>query len=629
MTREKYVAFEDSLHDDWSRDAEVLEVPIGRRPLWYLGVAIAAVALVVAGRVLFLNIVDGPSDRARATANAAGTPPISAPRGLIYDQSGNLLADNQAAFAAILDARTFLRNAMDQSSTLDAINRIFGVPPDATWQLVQNAAASEFATPIVLSENLSQSELVQLQALSSSTIILQNHFERTYPQGPYFSSVIGYTGRATPKDLANDKNLGADDTVGKAGVEAMYDETLRGTEGADTLFRNARGEVLGESTKAIPQIGTPLHLTIDGGLQTYFYNRLQTGLQSLHRNIGFGIAMDPRTGAILSLVNLPGYDNNIFASGTTAEIQQLFTSPAEPLFDRAVSGQYNPGSTIKPLDAVAALKEGVITPDRTIFSPGYLLVPNPYNSSTPSKYLDWQYQGSVDMKSAIAQSSDVYFYVVGGGSPSARPMLNDPSDYGIQGLGIDRLNVWWRTFGFGTSTGIDLPGEGVGFLPTPAWKQKKLGTPWLLGDTYNVSIGQGDLLITPLQLVNYIAAIANGGKLYQPFVNAASAPKVRADISSLLPELKVVQDAMRATVTQPKGTAHTMNDLPFSVCAKTGSAQVKNNTQENALFIGYAPCDNPQIVILVLIENSREGSLNAVPIAKDVLNWWYQNRSNK
>jgi penicillin-binding protein 2 len=627
MTRERYVAFEDSLHDDWSRDAEVLEVPIGRRPLWYLGVAVVALALIVVGRVFFLTMANGTYDRARAAANAMGTPPTSAPRGLIYDRNGKVLADNVAAFAAILDARTFLRDTASQSSTLDAIVRVFGLPPAETWQLVQGAAAGDFATPIMLSENMDQSQLVQIQALSLPAIAIQSHFERIYPEGYYFSSILGYTGRATPRDLANDPDLEGDSVIGKTGVEAFYDSALRGTAGANTIFRNAQGKVLGESTKAMPAIGTPLHLTVDGDLQEYFYNRLQVGLQSLHRNIGFGIAMDPRTGAILSLVNLPGYDNNVFASGTTAEIQQLFTSSAEPLFDRAVSGQYNPGSTVKPLDAVAALKEGVIAPDRTIFSPGYLMVPNPYNSSTPSKYLDWQYQGSVDVKSAIAQSSDVYFYVVGGGSPSAHPMLNDPSDYGIAGLGINRLNSWWRTFGFGTSTGIDLPSEGTGFLPTPEWKQRKLGTPWLLGDTYNVSIGQGDLLTTPLQLVNYVAAIANGGKLYQPFVNAASTPRVQGDLTALLPQIRIVQDGMRATVTQPKGTAHTMSDLPFSVCAKTGSAQVKNNTQENALFIGYAPCEDPQIVMLVLIENSKEGSLNAVPIAKDVLNWWYQHKT--
>jgi penicillin-binding protein 2 len=640
MRRPQDLAFEDALHDDWSRDAELLEVPIGRRPLFYVGLTVAVVMLAVLVRVLFLNLADGTQDRARAAANAAATDATPAPRGLIYDKQGTVLADNTAAFAALLDTRAFLGDSAAQSSTLAAVQSILGLTPDSVWGLVQAASAEEFAAPIVLSENVSQSQLVQFQALSLSSVELQSHFERTYPQGPAFASVVGYTGRPTSRDLAAQPELQNSDAVGKAGVEMSYDDSLRGTSGESATFRNAKGEALGATAQTEPQIGNPLHLTIDGGLQTYFYNRLQSGLQSLGRTIGLGIAMDPQTGQILSLVNLPGYDNSVFASGTDAEISQLLTSPAEPLFDRAVSGMYNPGSTIKPLDAVAALKEGVITPDRSIYSPGYLLVPDPYNSSTPGRYLDWQPQGYVDMKSAIAQSSDVYFYVVGGGSPIASPQLNDPSVYGIQGLGIERLNKWWQTFGLGVPTGVDLPGEAAGFLPTAAWKQKRTGTPWLLGDTYNVSIGQGDLLLTPLQLLDYVSAIANGGKLYRPYVNAASTPALRADLTSLAPQIGVVQEAMRDTVTMPRGTAYTLHDLPFPTCAKTGSAQVKNNQQENALFVGYAPCPPagsgagtsdtaPQIAVLVLIENSRQGSLNAVPIAKDVLNWYYENRLTK
>jgi penicillin-binding protein 2 len=233
----------------------------------------------------------------------------------------------------------------------------------------------------------------------------------------------------------------------------------------------------------------------------------------------------------------------------------------------------------------------------------------------------------VDLTSAIAQSSDVYFYVtVGGSPPVSTPLLNDPSDYGVKGLGINRLFMWWQTFGLGKPTGIDMPNEAAGFLPTPDWKEKKIGTPWLLGDTYNVSIGQGDLLLGPLQLINYLNAIANGGKLYRPFLNAASTPVITKDISYLLPQIEEVRKGMRKAVASPKGTAYQLNDLPMPVCAKTGSAQVKNNAQENALFIGYAPCDNPKIAILILIENSKEGSLNAVPVARDVFNWYYINR---
>jgi penicillin-binding protein 2 len=460
---------------------------------------------------------------------------------------------------------------------------------------------------------------------------LKSDFARTYPNGPVFSSVIGYTGRVTTADLADDPGLTDQDVIGKTGIEAFYDKALRGTPGVNVTYANAAGQTLGEKQQSVPQIGAPLTLTIDGGLQTYFYNALSNQLAALGRPIGLGIAIDPQTGAVLSLIDLPGYDNNVFSEpGQDATIQDLLTSPDRPLFNRAVGGYYNPGSTIKPLDAVAALTEGVIDSTREIFSPGYLLVPNPYSSSTPTRFLDWQYQGNVNLAAALAQSSDVYFYIVGGGSPPrSAPLLNDPSDYGISGLGISRLDAWWQKFGLGKPTGIDLPDEGTGFLPTPAWKQQHSGTPWLLGDTYDVSIGQGSLLLTPIQLLDYIGAIANGGDIYRPFLNASSTPAVAEDLTSLLPEIQQVQEGMREGVTAPKGTSYTLHNLPFSVCAKTGSAQVENNTQENALFVGYAPCDDPQIALLILIENSKQGSLNAVPVAGEVLNWYYENRMNK
>jgi penicillin-binding protein 2 len=257
------------------------------------------------------------------------------------------------------------------------------------------------------------------------------------------------------------------------------------------------------------------------------------------------------------------------------------------------------------------------------------MVPNPYSSSTPTKYLDWRYQGTINLASAIAQSSDVYFYLTVGGSPISTPMLNDPSDYGISGLGINKLGQWWKTFGFGKTTGIDLPNESQGFLPTPDWKEAKTKKPWLLGDTYNVSIGQGDFLVSPLQLLAGIDMIANGGTVYRPYLNASSTPFVNKDLTYLLPEIQEVQKGMRLAVTSPLGTAYALHDLPFAACAKTGSAQIHDNSQENALFVGYASCENPQIAVLLLIENAREGSLNVVPVAKDVLNWYYENRLKK
>jgi penicillin-binding protein 2 len=221
----------------------------------------------------------------------------------------------------------------------------------------------------------------------------------------------------------------------------------------------------------------------------------------------------------------------------------------------------------------------------------------------------------VNLERAIAQSSNVYFYTVGGGSGD------------IKGLGIRRLNDWWQKFNLGKPTGIDLPGEARGLLPNVEEKEKRTGTPWLLGDTYNVSIGQGDLLLTPLQLLNYITAIGNGGKIFRPFiVSNFKHPELIADLSDLQAQISEVEKGMKAAVNFPLGTAYLLHDLPVPVAAKTGTAQISSNTQANAFFVGFAPAEDPKIAILILVERSREGSLNTVPIAKDIFNWYYLNR---
>ncbi len=630
MKKKPEIPFEESLHDDWSHDFDMAEVPLGNRPLWILGLVVLIVCTAVFGRVAYLDLFNGKYFDARAADNASQSQRAPAPRGIIYDREGDALVENNAVFAAVLNAHEFLSNQLLQSSTLAAAQNILNIPSSTVWSLLGASEAQDFATPVVLNENLDQAQLVDLQALGLPTIEIQSDFQRSYPDGPVFSSVVGYTGRVTQSDLSADPNLTSADFVGKTGIEKQYDAALQGVPGVNVTFMNAQGMVLGEKQESAPTIGSSINLTIDGGLQKYLYDSTQAELTLLGRQVGFGLAIDPQSGAVLALVNLPGYDNNLFtqsSASSTAAIDALLTSPLEPMFDRVVSGNYNPGSTIKPLDAVAIQKEGVITPSREIFSPGYLLVPNPYNPSAPTKYLDWRYQGNVNLAAALAQSSDVYFYITVGGSPAVTtPPINDASDYGIGGLGVSKLFDWWTTFGLGKKTGIDLPGEASGFLPTPQWKQQHMGTPWLLGDTYNVAIGQGDLLVTPLQLLSYIGAIANGGKIYRPFLNASSTPYVNEDLSYLLPEIQQVQQGMRETVTSPLGTAYTMNDLPVPSCAKTGSAQIHNNAQENAFFVGYMPCDNPQIALLIFVENSKQGSLNAVPIAKEVFNWYYMNR---
>jgi penicillin-binding protein 2 len=630
MKKKPEIPFEDSLNDDWGHDLDMVEVPLGARPIVILGAVIAGIALIILGRVIYLNWTGGAYYAARATDNADQAQATPAPRGIIYDAEGDPLVQNKAVFDAVLDAHLFISDQSLQSSTLAEAQSILGVSSSTVWSLLDQSEAQDFSTPVVLAQNLDQSELVHLQALgASSTIKIQSDFERYYPNGPIFSSIVGYVGRVSQADLADNAKLTADDFVGKMGIEEEYDTALQGTPGVDIKFTDAHGNVLGEEQQSASTIGGSVHLTIDGGLQTEMYNSIAQELAVLGRQVGVGLAIDPQTGAVLGLVNLPGFDNNAFENpaSSSAEIQDYLTSPDKPLFDRIVSGQYQPGSTIKPLDGVAALKEGVITPDRQLYSPGYLMVPNPYNASSPTKYADWESHGYINLTSALAQSSDVYFYVVGGGSPEyTTPPLNDSADYGIKGLGAAKLYDWWTTFGLGKPTGIDLPSEAAGFLPTPAWWSTVSTRPWSLGDTYNVSIGQGSLAVTPIQLLSYVDAIANGGTIYKPFLNASDTPTVSEDLTYLLPQIQQVQQGMLAAVADPRGTAYTMDGLPAQACAKTGSAQVQNNQEENALFVGYFPCTNPQIALLLLIENSKQGSLNAVPIAKNVFDWYYNNR---
>lgn len=607
--------FEESLSEDWSRDLDVVEMPLGKSHMLWLTVAISMLGILTGGRLFYLGVIQHGVYALRAEANLDIVKRISAPRALILDRYGKVIADNRAVWSALLDVRLYVKNKSLGAPTLDAVQSVLGLAPDEVLASLQGSGGlSDFTSPIVLSSDLTQDQILKLKSLGLDTIIIENGYLRSYPMGPEFSSVLGYTSLASPANIKANPDLTGEDFVGKAGLEAYYDSTLRGIPGEIVDYRNARGDILGEVQKSDPVQPQPLHTSIDSEFQKYFYNRLYQGLASLGRTTGVGIAMNPQTGEVLSLISLPSYDPNIFTQVLqNAARKDVITSDLKPLFNRAISGSYAPGSTIKPLVGIAALTESVISPGRTIFSPGYLDIPNPYNPGKTTRYLDWRYQGDVDMSSAIAQSSDVYFYQVSGGWGD------------IKGLGITRLIDWWKKFGLGEKSGIDLPGEAKGFLPSPAWKESFSKTSWLLGDTFNVSIGQGDLELTPIQLLSYVSSVANGGTLYRPHLKVEDS-QISADLTPYASAIQEVQKGMKEAVTSKLGTAHALSDLPFTIGAKTGSAQIQNNTKENAFFVGYAPFDHPQIAILILVEHAKEGSLNAVPIAKDVLRWYYENR---
>lgn len=626
MKRDKYneLAFEESLSDEWSEDLGFAEVPLGEKPILIFGIIVAALGIFMFGRIFYLGVIKGEAYQLRAESNLNKTDRILAPRGIITDRNDDVLADNKAVFSAKLNVKEFLKDDNRRGATIQFIREVFGLNEDEVYARIldKNANFDIYAEPIVLSENLTNEEYIAVKNQNNPSIVLEENYIRNYPEGSPFSTILGYVGLVTGKDLENNPELSGEDYVGKAGIELQFNKELMGTPGNKIILRNAKGEAIGEGESSEPKIGNKLQLSIDGDLQKYFYSRMLSGLRSLDRDSGVGLAMNPQTGEVLAMVSFPSFDNNIFhLSGKTKERTELLNSSKKPLFNRAVSGAYTPGSTIKPLVGVATLVEKIVPPTFSVFSPGYLDVPNPYNPDKPSRFLDWRPQGYVNLYSAIAQSSNVYFYTVGGGA------------FGVEGLGISRLKNWWSKFGFGSPTGINLPNEAKGFLPDPEWKEKNGRGVWLLGDTYNVSIGQGDFMVTPIQLINYISSIANGGKLYQPTILNSQA-QVKKDLSEYYSAIKEVQVGMRRTVTSDLGTAHILKDLKFDTAGKTGSAQIQNNQAENAFFVGYGPYkegDNsaPQIAILILVERAKAGSLNAVPIAKDVLSWYYENRLSK
>ena len=603
MQDNKELFLEESIETLSNSDIGALELPLSRKAFVFVLLAVFLAGAVIFGRLFFLGELNGNFYKARAEANAGKEVEEPAARGIIYDRFGKPLVENTQTFSVVARVDKALSVAKELEISDEEIS-----------SLLTNADI-EKSSMIVLARDLDPEKIVRLKSLNLEGVEIINDYKRHYLDGSAFAHVIGYTGL--------DKN---NKIIGKVGLEAFYNDYLKGSDGNTILYRDALGKIVDKKTVNLAVNGNDIYTAIDADFQKYFYDLLTNQLSFLGRSAGVGIALNPKTGEVLSLISLPSFDNNIFGeAGKNQERIKLINSGLKPMFNRAVSGVYTPGSVIKPVVAVAGLKEGVIDTSTKVFSAGFIEIPNPYNPDQPSRFLDWKAHGWVDVYSALARSSNIFFYAVGGG-------FGD-----IKGLGIDRLNQYWREFGLGKKTGIDLGAESAGFLPNPDLKEKKSGDIWRIGDTYNVTIGQGDLMVTPLQILSQIASMANGGKFFKPYLLEKiedtygktlmeTRPSVLLDNSSLEDYFKEVRKGMEDAVSKPYGTANMLSVLPVKAAGKTGSSQVSNNTKTNAFFIGYMPADDPQIAVLVLIEDAKEGSLNAVPVGKDALEWYYYNR---
>ena len=439
---------------------------------------------------------------------------------------------------------------------------------------------------------------------------------RKYDPRSGFAHVIGWL-RYPRRDAAG--AWWREAYTARAGGELSLDQQLSWRNGSTMVETDARGRVERENIVDPARSGTDVYLSIDADVQAELYRILSAHARKQRFTGGAAVIMDVRTGELLALTSFPEYDHAAFTAGDSDTVGRQYADAATPVLDRAVSGLYAPGSIVKPIFAVAALHEGIITPEKTIVSTGAISVPNPYDPGHPTLFRDWTVHGAVDMRTAIAVSSDEYFYTIGGGYSSQ------------EGLGIERLDKYARMFGLSEKTGIALPGEEEGVIPTPAWKSITFGPddPWRIGDTYHTAIGQYGFQITPIQAVRFTAAIANGGKLLTPQLVASSSPQfTQLEISDA--NLQVAREGMRLAVTSTRkdATVKALYIASIKIAGKTGTAQIGTRNQwMNSWSVGFWPADNPRYAYAVVLEHAPAGTLSgASPALAPFFQWLIANR---
>jgi penicillin-binding protein 2 len=580
------------------------------------------IVLAVGGltaRLFYLQIVDGGRFATLATRNRTVLEAVQSPRGLIYDRSGRPLVTNVPTFAVKLRPADLPQaqrpQVVDRLAALlgmDAaeINATIDSNPGSSFDLVRIAGDVDENTARLIAEAGFDLPGVQIAVEA----------RRQYTYGSLFSQILGYTGPVSADELAQLKALGylPDDLVGKTGLESEYETELRGTYGSQNVERDAAGrrtQVLQTVSSAVP--GDSLNLTIDTKEQKYAQTALEWAMTEIGLKRGVVIVMNPQTGEILALVSLPTYDDNLFARGiSNADYQKLIDDPDKPLLNHATQAHYPPGSTYKIVTGTGGLADKKITATEQLQTKSFLTLGT-------TKFYDWNRRGfgPCDIYCGFGHSSDTYFFQVAGM------------------LGIDRLGYWADQFGFGQRTGIDLPGEVTGIVPTNQWKQDALGAPIFPGETYQAGIGQGYDVVTPIQLINAYAALANGGTLYQPqivhdivgpdgTVVLPFKPKIIRKLAAPASVLKTMRNAARNVVV----VRHTYNlvDMPIKIAGKSGTAEFGVKDAQGRLpfhswFVGWVPKDpvngsfdnhDSQLMVLAFAYDSRTKGNAATEIVK-------------
>lgn len=587
---------------------EKLEKPIKQIVLKIFLVLIVIFLGILLVKSFDLQIIKGSYWRELADENRIRSYPIKPLRGVIYDRNKIPLAINVPK----LDLVVIPTDLAEREDFKDIINKIAYLTQKPLNEIEEKINKNiNLSYPIVIEEDIEREKALFLESefADISSVKIRKDSWRQYENGVQFAHVLGYLSRVDEKEVA-EANYFLDDYIGRTGLESVYEDFLKGVYGEQLVEIDNLGLTQKILATKESKAGNDLILSIDAELQEKIYNALKTKLNTLSTSRAAAVAINPQNGKILALISFPDFDNNEFIRGLTPNLFDRITNDKnEPLFNRAIAGTYPPGSTIKPLIASAALQERVIDPSKWINCPGFISLPDIYNPGVFWTFQDWKAHGSSNVIKAIAESCNVYFYTVGGG-------------YGnIEGLGIEGIKKYLEFFNYGKELGINLPGERPGFVPDSQWKEEIKEERWYIGDTYNVSIGQGDILVTPLQVAMATAAISNGGKIFQPQLIESEKPKIINQNFIDEEFLEIVRQGMKEAVIS--GSARYLSDLAVQVAGKTGTAQISKIKNPHSWFTLFAPYENPEIVLTILVENGGEGSSTAVPVAKEILMWWF------
>lgn len=580
-------------------------------------IVIAMLALLAFG-YFRLQVLMFDSYQQLANSNRIKLRPTLPARGLIYDRNGILLADNVSAYRLEL----IPEQVENIEKTLIELGKIIELSADDLKRFHRAKNNSRNFLPIAVKLRLSEDEVAAfaVNRYRFPGLEVTPYLTRRYLYGDLFAHVIGYVARLDQEDLKamGDERYSVLSHTGKTGIERAYEEQLRGTIGYEEVETNARGRSLGVLKRHVSLAGTDLKLSIDLNLQ-------KATVAAFGEFTGSALAVDPKTGQVLAMVSLPSFDTNLFVNGiSTTDYVALSTDPSRPLFNRNVRGGTPPGSTIKPFVALAGLQSGLRIPEDKILSTGEFFIAGQrrgYRDSHKGGH------GWVDLYSSIAESVNTYYYKL------------------ALDLGIKKFDFYMRQFGFGQATGIDLIGENIGIVPSPEWKRKRLKQPWFKGETVIAGIGQGYWVVTALQLAQGTASLANGGNriplrivkqthtgLNQPWLALEKPASV--SIGASQKHLDAIQRGMQDTMQSPRGTGYSIGkNAPYTIAGKTGTVQKisrkgnissdpKNlplHLRHQALFIGYAPVEDPKIALIVIVEHGGYGSSTAGPIARKMM----------